>query len=52
MTVITVALGVLSYQTTLFEQADKLPTLIKTTSTALSPLAQKLYLRLCRSYIF
>jgi len=33
-------------------QHSDLLTLIKTTSTALSPLAHKLYLRLYRSYIF
>lgn len=33
-------------------EPNRLPTFIKTTFTALSPLAQKLYLRLCRSYIF
>lgn len=33
------------------KSAGKWPTLMRTTSTARSPLAQRLYLRLCRSYI-
>lgn len=33
-------------------QAQQIHTLIKSTSTAGSPLAHRLYLRLCRSYIF